>query len=88
MTTDEERRQALQALAAVLRGQGYRVTVACHHLTAGDGAGRVVEVWAQRRASDNGRLWFTEAGGFPICEADKPADALVAVKGALRQVGP
>ncbi|WP_119726384.1 hypothetical protein [Thermomonospora amylolytica] len=85
MATDDDRRRALHALAAALRGQGYRVTVAGHHLRVEDGTGRATEVWAQSRADDNGRLWFTRAGGAPICEAVQIMDAVVAVKGALAQ---
>lgn len=80
--TGDDRRQALQALAGLLRGQKYTVTVEVHHLTVADG-GRAVEVWVQTRASDGGRLWFTRAGGAPICEADRPMDAVVAVKAGL-----
>ncbi|MBA9003933.1 hypothetical protein [Thermomonospora cellulosilytica] len=85
MTTDGERRDALNALAAVLRGQGYRVTVAGWHLSAGDGSGRVAEVWVQRRADDNGRLWFTRSGGAPICEVGQAMDAVVDVKSQLAE---
>ncbi|MBA9002110.1 hypothetical protein [Thermomonospora cellulosilytica] len=85
ITTDDDRRQALNALAGVLRGQGYTVNVERLHLTVTDQTGRLVEIWAQRRASDNGRLWFTHAGGSPICEANRPMDAVVAVKATLHR---
>ncbi|WP_119726553.1 hypothetical protein [Thermomonospora amylolytica] len=77
-----ERRRALQVLAGMLRGQRYDVVVECYHLTV-RGNERAVEVWVQRRVSDGGRLWFTREGGRPICEVDRPMDAVVAVKGAL-----
>ncbi|WP_119728082.1 hypothetical protein [Thermomonospora amylolytica] len=83
MTGDDERREALQRLAGVLRGQGYRVTIAGWHLTAGAGDGRVAEVWVQRRPSDDWRLWYTGPGGAPICEVTRTMDAVVAVKGVL-----
>ncbi|MBA9001739.1 hypothetical protein [Thermomonospora cellulosilytica] len=81
ITTAEERSRALGALAAALRGQAYRVLVVGHHLTVTDQEGRRAEVWVQRRASDNGRLWFTRAGGAPICEVSRVMDAVVDVKG-------
>ncbi|SEG89708.1 hypothetical protein SAMN04489712_12436 [Thermomonospora echinospora] len=87
IAADDARRQALHGLAGPLRGQGYAVAVESHHLTVTDDEGRRVEVWAQKRASDGGRLWFVRAGGFPICEADRPMDAIVAVKGALAEGG-
>ncbi|MBA9002266.1 hypothetical protein [Thermomonospora cellulosilytica] len=83
ITTAEERSRALNTLAAVLRGQGYRVLMTGYHLIITDQDGRKAEVWAQRRASDNGRLWFTRAGGAPICEATQTMNAVVAVKGML-----
>ncbi|WP_157995867.1 hypothetical protein [Thermomonospora amylolytica] len=83
MTTNDDRRRALDALAATLRGQKYRVTVAGYHLTADEGTGRTAEVWVQRRASDNGRLWYTGPDNIPICEVNQIMDAVVAVKRQL-----
>ncbi|WP_119726293.1 hypothetical protein [Thermomonospora amylolytica] len=83
---DESRRRALHELAGLLRGQRYTVTVHSLHLITQDENGRSVEVWAQSRPDDGGRLWFTWAGGIPICEAAHTADAVVSVKRALRSI--
>jgi hypothetical protein len=72
----------LQRLAGLLRGHGYAVNAECLHLTVAEGD-RTVEVWAEYRACDGGRLWFTRAGGAPICEAAHLMDAVVAIKAAL-----
>ncbi|WP_119726606.1 hypothetical protein [Thermomonospora amylolytica] len=85
MSTDDDRQRALHALAAALRGQGYRVTVFHWYLVAESHEGRSAEVWVQGRASDNGRLWFTGPGGTPICEAEQTTNAVVAVKGVLHR---
>ncbi|GAA2638780.1 hypothetical protein SMC26_39835 [Actinomadura fulvescens] len=78
---------ALEALAALLRGQRYAVEVHDGNLVAADGAGvRPVRVWCQSRDTDGGRLWFAWSGAVWICEADKPTDAITAVKGAFGRV--
>jgi len=82
----DPRQAALHELAGLLRGRRYAVTVHTLHLIAEDDGGRRVEVWAQSRLDDAGRLWFTWAGGVPICEAVHTADAVVAVKKALRSI--
>ncbi|REF00674.1 hypothetical protein [Thermomonospora umbrina] len=81
----EPRHTALQELAGLLRGQGYTAKVERLHLTVTDGD-EPVEVWAQRRPNDENRLWFAWAGGGPMCPADQPQDAVVAVKAALHQI--
>ncbi|GAB3279647.1 hypothetical protein GCM10027589_06320 [Actinocorallia lasiicapitis] len=80
------RKAALEALAALLAEQGYVVRVGEFHLVASDRVGegaRLVEVWCQSRPDRGGGLCFTWAGGGLVCEADRPTDALVAVKTAL-----
>jgi hypothetical protein len=77
---DRLRATALGRLADALRAFGYRVVVEAWHLTICSG-GQVVEVWAQKRG---GCLWFTWAGGRPICSADEPAAAVAAVEALLR----
>lgn len=80
------RREVLEDLAGLLRGQGFTVNVETYHLAARRAGGRGVEVWCQTRSDDGGRWWFTWAGGIPIVEADRPTDAVVAVKMATRRV--
>ncbi|MEV0660422.1 hypothetical protein ACIBI3_00875 [Actinomadura luteofluorescens] len=41
-----------------------------------------VEVECRRRACDGDRWWFVQ-GGFWMCEADSPVNAVVLVKAAL-----
>ncbi|MGI5418946.1 hypothetical protein [Actinomadura luteofluorescens] len=41
-----------------------------------------VEVECRRRASDGDRWWFVQ-GGFWMCEADSPVNAVVLLKAAL-----
>jgi hypothetical protein len=80
------RRAALQALAGLLRGRGFAVTVESWHLTVTDrDNGRSVEVWAQRRSADRGRLWFCWAGGVPVVEATNLTDATLYVGTTLRR---
>ncbi|GAB3279783.1 hypothetical protein GCM10027589_06550 [Actinocorallia lasiicapitis] len=73
-------------VVVLLTEQGYVVRVGEFHLVAsgrvGEGAW-LVEVWCQGRPDRGGRLCFTWAGGGLVCEADRPTDALVAVKTAL-----
>jgi hypothetical protein len=86
----DRRRTALGELAGLLLRQRYTVQTGAWHLVASRGPGdgwRPLEIWCQARPDDGNRLWFTWAGGIPVCEADKPADALMAVKAALRRVG-
>ncbi|WP_460363727.1 hypothetical protein [Actinocorallia lasiicapitis] len=82
----QARRAALEALAALLAEQQYVVRVGEFHLVAADRVGegaRLVEVWCQARPDRGSRLCFTWAGGALVCAADRPTDALVAVKTAL-----
>ncbi|WP_165975762.1 hypothetical protein [Actinomadura rubrisoli] len=78
------RQKAVETLARLLRGQGYTAVVHPGNLLAATrGESRQVRVWCHERKSDAGQLWFTWTGGIPICEANKPHEALTAVKGAL-----
>jgi hypothetical protein len=82
----ESRKAALESLAGLLVEQRYVVRVGEFHLVASDRVGEgalLVEVWCQSRPDRGGRLCFTWAGGGLVCEADRPTDALVAVKTAL-----
>ncbi|GAB3279746.1 hypothetical protein GCM10027589_06490 [Actinocorallia lasiicapitis] len=81
-----KRSAALKELAALLTEQGYAVRVGEFHLVAADRVGegaRLVEVWCQSRPDKAGGLYFTWAGGAVVCAADRPTDALVAVKTAF-----
>ncbi|MCW2913201.1 MAG: hypothetical protein JWN52_1269 [Actinomycetia bacterium] len=84
----DPRKSRLAALAVLLSGHSYVAEVHMLHLLAYTEArpGTVVEVWCASRVSDGDRLWFSFAGGDPICEADDLTGAVVAVKGALSRV--
>ncbi|WP_433331852.1 hypothetical protein [Spirillospora sp. CA-294931] len=79
----------LAGLAGMLRGHGYTADA-----DADDGTllvtygpeSRGVTLECRTRPDDGDRWWFCWAGGIWICEADKPIEALVTVKAALRRV--
>ncbi|MFC5749784.1 hypothetical protein [Actinomadura rugatobispora] len=76
------------ALAGLLSGQGFMVEMVdelCLRVAKGTGPG-AVEIEGRRRGDDGDRWWFGWVGGSWMCEADKPADAGVQVKAALREV--
>ncbi|MEU5880885.1 hypothetical protein [Spirillospora sp. NPDC047279] len=78
------RQDAVETLARLLRGQDYTAIVHNGFLVASAGLNvRPVRVWCQPRRSDGNRLWFHWTGATPICEADKPYEALTAIKGHL-----
>lgn len=72
----------LGALDAALRGQGFTVELFELHVLVSCGGPRV-EIWCGPRSDDGGLLWFSEANGTPICEADDITSAVVATKGLL-----
>ncbi|QXJ19641.1 hypothetical protein AGRA3207_000204 [Actinomadura graeca] len=77
-------------LASLLRGQkivAERIESLRVRADAEAGA-RGVTIECRRRPDDADRWWFTWGGGVWMCEADKPNDAVVQVKAALRTVGP
>lgn len=76
---------ALRALIDALDGSGIEIEADTLHIKASAGR-RTVEVWVQRRASDDGRLWFTWAGGLAMVEAEHVDDAALAVLTALALV--
>jgi hypothetical protein len=80
---------SLTALAELLRGHNYLADLAGRRLRVADGPdSRAVEIECHTRPGDGGRLWFTWGGGIWMCEADRPTDALVQVKTALRRILP
>ncbi|CNF11533.1 Uncharacterised protein [Mycobacterium tuberculosis] len=79
----------LAGLAGAFRGQGLTAEFDGEGLRVTDGPdSRGVTLECRRRFGDGDRLWFTWAHGIWLCEADKPYEAMTAVKGALRRVGP
>ncbi|TDD36861.1 hypothetical protein E1287_10095 [Actinomadura sp. KC06] len=88
MTERQEAADYLFALAELLRGHGYTPEqLGTRRLRVTDGEdSRAVEIECHPRRGDADRWWFTWGGGFWMCEADHPTDALVQVKTALRQV--
>jgi hypothetical protein len=76
-----DRAHALAALDRLLTADGHMVRTGAFHLLASSTDHRIVEVWCQTRT--DGQLWFTHAGGAPICPADQPETARQAVRAAL-----
>ncbi|WP_157431429.1 hypothetical protein [Actinomadura hibisca] len=77
------------ALAGMVRGHKLTVTMLSEtrfKVSAGPGS-RALEIEARPRQDDGDRWWFCWSGTVWLCEADNPTDALVQIKGALRQVG-
>jgi hypothetical protein len=78
---------ALQALAGLLRGQGYTADIDGGRLIVNARyGGRLVEVQAQHRDDDGGRLWSCWSGGLPMREAAHIADAAMDIRMALRRI--
>ncbi|WP_329521136.1 hypothetical protein [Spirillospora sp. NBC_01491] len=78
----------LATLAEAFKGQGFTAEIKSGLLQVADGPdSRGVRLDCRRRAGDWDRWWFTWAGGIWLCEADKPFEAVVEVKGALRRAG-
>jgi hypothetical protein len=76
----------LAGLAEALRAQKFSTEFVGERLRVSAGPeGRSVELVCRRRPSDGDRWWFSLARDIWLCEADRPVDATVQVKGALRR---
>jgi hypothetical protein len=86
---DSEGVRLTAALAAMLEGQRFVVEIVNERRVRvmREEGSRGVEIECRRRPEDGDRWWFTWGGGVWMCEADKPADAGLHVRGATRKVG-